>query len=90
MSGQPPPDIVDDREALLAALEANNRQLQTFAADLRHAFDSMKRLASEIAELYKRRWQIELFFKWIKQNLELKRFMAKKTRKPCACRSSPP
>ncbi len=33
--------------------------------------------AVEIAALYKRRWQIELFFKWIKQNLELKRFMAK-------------
>lgn len=34
------------------------------------------RKASEIAALYKRRWDIELFFKWIKQNLELKRFMA--------------
>ena len=31
---------------------------------------------SEIAALYKRRWQIELCFKWIKQNLELKRFLA--------------
>ncbi len=29
----------------------------------------------EIAELYKRRWQIELFFKWIKQNLKLKHFL---------------
>ena len=27
-----------------------------------------------IAELYKQRWQIELFFKWIKQNLRIKRF----------------
>lgn len=33
--------------------------------------------ASAIAALYKRRWQIELFFRWIKQNLELKRFLAK-------------
>jgi IS4 transposase len=31
--------------------------------------------ASEIAALYKGRWQIELFFKWIKQNLKLKRFL---------------
>ena len=31
--------------------------------------------ASEIAELYKQRWQIELFFKWIKQNLKIKHFM---------------
>ena len=31
--------------------------------------------ASEIARLYKARWQIELFFKWIKQNLKIKRFL---------------
>ena len=35
------------------------------------------RSAIEIADLYKRRWQIELFFKWIKQNLKIKRFLAK-------------
>ena len=35
------------------------------------------RPAEEIANLYKRRWQIELFFKWLKQNLKLKRFLAK-------------
>jgi IS4 transposase len=27
-----------------------------------------------IAALYKRRWQVELFFKWIKQHLRIKRF----------------
>jgi Transposase DDE domain/Domain of unknown function (DUF4372) len=31
--------------------------------------------ASEIANLYKTRWQIELFFKWIKQNLRIKKFL---------------
>lgn len=30
--------------------------------------------ASEIAKLYKHRWKIELFFKWIKQNLKIKTF----------------
>ncbi len=30
-----------------------------------------------IAELYKARWEIELFFKWIKQNLKLKKFLGK-------------
>ena len=30
--------------------------------------------ALQVAELYRRRWQIELFFKWIKQNLKIKAF----------------
>ena len=31
--------------------------------------------ASSIAAIYKARWQIELFFKWIKQNLKIKSFL---------------
>ena len=31
--------------------------------------------ASTIAKIYKSRWQIELFFKWIKQNLKIKTFL---------------
>jgi len=31
--------------------------------------------ASSIAAIYKSRWQIELFFKWIKQNLKIKSFL---------------
>ncbi len=31
--------------------------------------------AEEIAELYKRRWAIELFFRWIKQTLKITRFL---------------
>ena len=31
--------------------------------------------ANTIAAIYKSRWQIELFFKWIKQNLKIKSFM---------------
>ena len=30
--------------------------------------------ATDIAQLYKHRWQIELFFKWIKQHLKIKSF----------------
>ena len=31
--------------------------------------------AQEIAELYKRRWAIELFFRWVKQTLKITRFL---------------
>ena len=31
--------------------------------------------AQKIAEIYKRRWDIENFFKWIKQNLKIKTFL---------------
>ncbi len=31
--------------------------------------------ATTIAAIYKQRWQIELFFKWIKQNLKIKTFL---------------
>ena len=30
--------------------------------------------ALEVAELYRQRWQIELFFKWLKQHLKIKHF----------------
>ena len=39
--------------------------------------NDFKRTAEEIAALYKQRWEIELFFKWIKQNLKIKRFMGR-------------
>lgn len=35
--------------------------------------------AITIANLYKQRWQIELFFKWIKQNLKIKSFYGNST-----------
>jgi IS4 transposase len=37
--------------------------------------NNFKPAASTIAEIYHQRWQIELFFKWIKQNLKLKTFI---------------
>ncbi|MCL2022123.1 MAG: transposase [Betaproteobacteria bacterium] len=33
--------------------------------------------ASVIAERYKARWQIELFFKWVKQHLNIKTFLGR-------------
>ncbi len=34
-------------------------------------------VAKTIADIYKSRWQIELFFKWIKQHLKVKRFIGR-------------
>lgn len=33
--------------------------------------------AQQVADLYKERWSIELFFKWIKQRLKIKKFIGK-------------
>ena len=37
--------------------------------------NDMKRSAKTIAALYKARWQIELLFRWIKQHLNIRRFI---------------
>jgi len=37
--------------------------------------NNFKLSATQIALVYKNRWQIELFFKWIKQNLKIKSFL---------------
>ena len=47
---------------------AENRKMLIF---LTNNFDLS---AQQIALLYKQRWQIELFFKWIKQHLKVKTF----------------
>jgi putative transposase len=41
------------------------------------ATNDLKSSALRIAERYKARWQIELFFKWIKQHLNIKRFLGR-------------
>ena len=37
--------------------------------------NDFKLAAKTIADIYKARWQVELFFKWIKQNLKIKSFI---------------
>src|SRR5205085_7442079 len=37
--------------------------------------NDLKRTAVEIAALYKSRWQIELLFRWIKQHLDIRKFL---------------
>lgn len=41
--------------------------------------------AAEISGWYKKRWSIELLFKWVKQNLKLKRFIGQSRDDPDLC-----
>ena len=79
--------VVADRVALLSKRLAASRQ-NPFDKPVRLVdvrIDSGREItlvsndlnapAEEIAALYKRRWQVELFFKWIKQNLKIRHFL---------------
>ena len=54
------------------------RRIVYYAPDLHRSFvyytNNFFLNAKDIALLYKYRWQVELFFKWIKQHLQVKRF----------------
>ena len=78
--------IVTDETIVLAGQPGRKygkplRRIEIFDEDrgreLAFITNDFNRSADAIAELYKRRWQIEVFFKWIKQNLKIKRFLAK-------------
>jgi len=55
-----------------------SRRIVFYAPDLRRTFtyytNNFYLKAKEIALLYRYRWQVELFFKWIKQHLRVKSF----------------
>lgn len=51
-------------------------QLKT-GSILRLVTNDLDAPAEEIADLYKQRWQIELFFKWLKQNLKIRHFLGR-------------
>ena len=42
-----------------------------------------------VADLYRNRWQVELFFKWLKQHLRIKKSWAPR-RTPCAYKYAVP
>jgi transposase len=84
-----PPDgnILSDRIGFLPARQANSRRnpmakavrevrVETETGKvLRILSNDLEASAREIAELYKRRWAIELFFRWVKQALKITRFL---------------
>jgi hypothetical protein len=55
------------------------RRVSYYAADIDQRFvfltNNFDLTAATVAALYHCRWQIELFFKWIKQHLRIKRFL---------------
>ena len=55
-----------------------NMQYEVFDTKDKQVFtyltNSNKISASRVAELYKNRWLVELFFKWLKQHLKIKKF----------------
>jgi IS4 transposase len=80
-------NIVSDRIGYLPARLATSRKnpLQVPVRELQVIIETGKMLrivtndldapAEEIADLYKQRWQIELFFRWVKQVLRIRHFI---------------
>lgn len=54
------------------------RMVEYYDAEEKRIFtyltNSNKVSANRVAELYKNRWLVELFFKWLKQHLKIKKF----------------
>jgi IS4 transposase len=83
----PGSSILSDRIGHLPARQAKSRKnpFQDPVREVRVCSETGKILrilsndldasAEAIADLYKRRWQIELFFRWIKQTLRIKHFI---------------
>ncbi len=79
-------DILADRIGLLPQRMAASRRnpladpvreivVRIPTGTTRLATNDLDAPAEEIADLYRQRWQIELFFRWIKQNLKMRRFL---------------
>jgi IS4 transposase len=80
-------NILSDCIGFLPARQARSRRnpMQDAVREVRVATDTGKVLrilsndldasAQEIADLYRRRWAIELFFRWVKQALKITRFV---------------
>ena len=80
-------NILSDRIGFLPARQANSRSnpMSDAVREVRVKTETGKILrllsndldasAQEIADLYKRRWAIELFFRWVKQTLKITRFL---------------
>jgi IS4 transposase len=82
------PQVLDDSVVAFARRTPRGGHRNPYSAPLRRieiarpdaaplvlATNDLDSDAAHIAQLYKERWQIELFFKWIKQHLQIRRFL---------------
>ena len=70
--------VILDQEIRLKGMKDKLRLVQFIADDgneYRFVTNAHHLKAAIVADLYKERWKIELFFKWIKQNLKIKTFL---------------
>jgi hypothetical protein len=70
--------VLLDQEIALKGITGKLRLVHFVAEDgneYRFVTNAHHLPAATVADLYKERWQIELFFKWIKQNLKVKTFL---------------
>jgi len=77
--GRKSPGVIADREIRLGKLPETFRLItyRDDETDIVYQFvtNALDIPAQTVADLYKERWQIELFFKWIKTNLKVKSFL---------------
>ena len=83
----PGSNVLSDRIGFLPARQARSRRnpMQDAVREVRITTETGKVLrmlsndldasAEDIADLYRRRWAIELFFRWVKQTLKITRFV---------------
>lgn len=73
--GHLPQRLAASRHNPMSALVREVRVMNENGKVLRIFTNDLTASAQEIADLYKRRWEIELFFRWIKQTLKINHFL---------------
>jgi IS4 transposase len=74
-TGYLPKRLAASRQNPMAGLVREVRVMIETGKVLRIFTNDLEASAQEIADLYKRRWAIELFFRWVKQTLKIGHFM---------------
>ena len=70
-----PPRLARSRRNPMQVPVREIRVINEAGKVLRIVTNDLDASAEEIAELYKQRWHIELFFRWVKQTLKIRHFL---------------